>query len=61
MHGYHNAITHSPVAGLIAATIVALGARLIGRGRSALWFGLTLACCELHVLLDYFTFGRGIM
>ena len=61
MHGYHNAVTHTPAAALMAAAIVGLGVRLLRRGRPWFWFGLTLLCYAMHLFLDLFCFGRGMM
>lgn len=58
---YHNSQSHSLFVGLaVAAATVPLftmaGSRRVGR-----WFVLVLVCYELHIVLDYFTWGRGVM
>jgi membrane-bound metal-dependent hydrolase YbcI (DUF457 family) len=58
---YHNNMTHSMAFGLVVATVFALFAAPFQRGRTAVWFLAALLCCELHVLMDYFTIGRGVM
>lgn len=58
---YHNNLTNSMVFGLLVA--VGLGAVVWLRQRSGFgrWFATALICYELHVLMDFFTRGRGVM
>lgn len=58
---FHNNLTHSFVAGLIAA--LAIGGVVWLRNRSGFvrWFSLALISYQLHVLMDFFTRGRGVM
>ncbi len=58
---YHNNLTHSLFMGFAIAPVVALIAYLADRKRILLWLLLGLACYELHVLMDFFTVGRGVM
>jgi inner membrane protein len=57
---YHNQFSHSLFSGLAAALLAAGIARLAGSTRSAAWFWIALASYELHVLMDFFTLGRGV-
>lgn len=58
---FHNNWEHSLVAGLAAAAAIGGGVRLAsGRGFGR-WFGLALVCYSLHVIMDFFTIGRGVM
>ena len=61
MGRFHNNATHS----LFSTFLVALGigalAKKFRRGRFAFWFSLSLACYGLHVLMDRFSTGRGVM
>jgi inner membrane protein len=56
---YHNQLMGSPVFATVAALGVAAVARLLG-GSFGRWFALALVCYQLHVLMDYFTIGRGV-
>ena len=58
---YHNNGSHSLFVGLAVA--VAIGALVWWRKRSGFvyWFGLVLLCYQFHVILDFFTVGRGVM
>ncbi|MBU0677910.1 MAG: metal-dependent hydrolase [Verrucomicrobia bacterium] len=58
---YHNNLTHSIFIGLAAAAVLGALLSLTNRGALLKWFLLILLCYELHVLMDYFTYGRGIM
>lgn len=58
---FHNNATHSLFVGLLAAAIVGLLMSRVQAGRFAPWFFLTLLLFELHVVMDYFTIGRGVM
>jgi membrane-bound metal-dependent hydrolase YbcI (DUF457 family) len=61
MGRYHNNFMGSPLFGVLAALVVAGAIRLVTGARFGFWFGLTLICYELHVLMDYLTVGRGVM
>ncbi len=57
---YHNQFTHSLFVGVPAAAVVAVAARLARLKRAMLWFWVALLSYELHVVMDYFTVGRGV-
>ncbi len=58
---FHNQATHSLIIGLIIA--LGIGAVIWLRRRSGFlcWFIIALLCYELHVIMDFFTIGRGVM
>jgi hypothetical protein len=58
---FHNNVMSSLTFGVITA--VGIGSMVWLRQRSGfkLWFGITLLCYWLHVLMDFFTIGRGVM
>ncbi len=58
---YHNNMTHS--LGFIALVGVATWcvSRLLKRPRPLRWAALACGCMLLHVLMDLFTVGRGVM
>jgi inner membrane protein len=58
---YHNNLSHSLFVGLAVAVIVGGIAAASGRFRFGSGFALALVCFELHVVMDYFTVGRGVM
>ena len=58
---YHNNLTHSFSMGIAATLLIAAGAFVMDRKRVAQWAILALVCYELHVLMDFFTVGRGVM
>ncbi len=58
---YHNNLTHSFAMGLCAALVIAGVAALLDRKHVMAWMLIGLACYELHVLMDFFTLGRGVM
>jgi len=59
---FHNNITHSFAAGVAVALLVAGLAALPKReGTAVAWFVFVLAFYSLHVVMDYFTAGRGVM
>ncbi len=58
---YHNNLTHSFAMGLYASLVIAAGSYILDRKRVGTWTLLGLACYELHVLMDFFTVGRGVM
>lgn len=65
MEYFHNNASHSLLAGVLVAPLV--GAAIWGVGRLLelrwsyrLWTLTALLCYELHVVMDYFTYGRGV-
>ena len=58
---YHNNGSHSLFVGLAVALVI--GALAWSRKRSGFvyWFTLVLLCYQFHVILDFFTVGRGVM
>jgi len=58
---YHNNMTNSVVFGLAASTLLASAVWLFRREGFRDWFTLTLTCYMLHLAMDFFTHGRGLM
>jgi inner membrane protein len=58
---FHNNLTHSIVAGLIAALTIGIIVWLRNRSGFVRWFSLALISYQLHILMDFFTRGRGVM
>lgn len=58
---YHNNSTHSLAMALPAALAVGGLVWLRGRAGFTFWFTTALVCYQLHVIMDYFTLGRGVM
>jgi membrane-bound metal-dependent hydrolase YbcI (DUF457 family) len=58
---YHNNGSHSLLVGLALA--LTAGGLVWWRKQSGFvyWFGLVLLCYQFHVVLDFFTVGRGVM
>ena len=58
---FHNNLTHSLTFGLIVA--LAMGGAMLLKQHAGFmrWFLIVLICYELHVIMDYFTIGRGVM
>jgi membrane-bound metal-dependent hydrolase YbcI (DUF457 family) len=58
---YHNNGSHSLLIGLAVALVI--GALAWWRKRSGFvyWFSLVLLCYQFHIILDFFTVGRGVM
>jgi inner membrane protein len=58
---YHNNFTHSLIFGLLVAVI--LSGLLAWKQKSSfiLWFVIALISYEMHVVMDFFTIGRGVM
>ena len=61
LHRFHNHFTHSPIVGAVVA--LGLGGlwSLVGKARFRDGFLAALICYELHVVMDFFTVGRGVM
>lgn len=58
---YHNNGTHSLVVGLIVATVSAGIILWRFHYSFATWFIVALLAYEMHVFMDFFTIGRGVM
>jgi len=58
---YHNHFMSSALVGLIVAAAVGGFAALRSRAGGWVWFGVALFCYQLHIILDFFTNGRGVM
>ena len=60
MGRYHNQWTHSLIWGLgLTAILAALMYALQKKGFLA-WFTLFFSCYSIHIIMDYFTYGRGV-
>ena len=57
---YHNSGSHSLFVGLLVALGVGGLVQRRRRAGFAYWFFLTFFCYAGHILLDYFTWGRGV-
>jgi inner membrane protein len=57
---FHNQFMGSPAFGVLAATGVGIAGRLLGGAPFLGWFLLALVCYQAHVIMDYFTIGRGV-
>jgi inner membrane protein len=58
---FHNYFSHSFFFGFVMALAVGCLVWLKNRSDFTFWFGLTLVCYQLHVVMDFFTVGRGLM
>lgn len=58
---FHNNLTHSPIFGLLVALLIGSIVWLRQRTGFIHWFLLSLICYEFHVLMDFFTRGRGTL
>lgn len=58
---YHNSWEHSLPTGFALALLLGAAVFLLGVGEFWRWFLIVLLCYESHVLMDYFTVGRGVM
>jgi membrane-bound metal-dependent hydrolase YbcI (DUF457 family) len=57
---YHNQGSHSLITGLGVALVIAAAIRWRQKGSFRVWFFTALTAYESHVILDYFTYGRGV-
>lgn len=57
---FHNSWEHSLIVGLLLATVVGALVFLTRSPRAVRWFLVALLCFELHVLMDFLTWGRGV-
>lgn len=58
---YHNNFAGSPAFGLLVAGAIGAASWILARPHARSLFLLTLFCYQLHILMDYFTVGRGLM
>jgi hypothetical protein len=58
---FHNNITHSLFVGLGVALVAGGIAWLVQRSGFRQWFVIALLCYDLHIVMDFFTVGRGVM
>jgi inner membrane protein len=58
---FHNNLTHSFMAGILAALAIGGIVHLKNRAGFAHWFSMALISYQLHVLMDFFSRGRGVM
>jgi inner membrane protein len=58
---YHNNASHSLIVGLFVALIIGSVAWWRKRFGFVMWFSFALLCYEMHVIMDFFTVGRGVM
>jgi inner membrane protein len=58
---YHNNGTHSLFVGFAIAVVIAGFARWRWRTSFIYWFLLIFLCYQFHIILDFFTVGRGLM
>jgi inner membrane protein len=58
---FHNDWTHSLIVGLGVSVVVGSLALFKKSAVKKEWFLLTLLCYGLHVVMDFFTIGRGVM
>jgi membrane-bound metal-dependent hydrolase YbcI (DUF457 family) len=58
---FHNNLTHSLLVGAAVALLLAVALRAVRGNGFGFWFAIVLAAYELHVLMDWTTYGRGVM
>jgi membrane-bound metal-dependent hydrolase YbcI (DUF457 family) len=58
---YHNNLAGSPVFGALVALATGGIVAIFRRSAFKPVFSLTFVCYQLHVFMDYFTVGRGVM
>lgn len=58
---YHNNGSHSLFIGLAVAFVISGLVWWKKRSGVAYWFVVVLLCYQFHIILDFFTFGRGVM
>ncbi len=57
---FHNGPEHSLAVGLLVGPAVGLIAAWLGFGSFLSWAVLATVCYELHVVMDFLTWGRGV-
>ncbi|MFC1497786.1 metal-dependent hydrolase [Verrucomicrobiota bacterium] len=58
--GYHNNWSHSLIVCCFLAVLLSLLIGVVKRRNALQWFWLIILCCGMHVVMDYFTWGRGV-
>ncbi len=58
---FHNQFTHSVFSGVIVALSIGCVVWILRKKGFADWFWITLVAYEIHILMDFFTAGRGVM
>ena len=58
---FHNNVTHSLFVGAAVALVFGAVMRAVLGRDYWFWFGVALAAYELHVIMDWTTYGRGVM
>lgn len=58
---FHNSISHSLFFGFMVSLTISTMIWIWRRSNFIYWFILVIICYELHVVMDYFTVGRGVM
>jgi inner membrane protein len=58
---YHNSLSHSLFVGLVVAGLIGGLAWWIKRSGFIEWFAIAFLCYQFHIILDFFTVGRGVM
>lgn len=62
VHAFHNNLSHSFLFGLVSCLFLATAGHLAWpRLRLLPLWGFTFACYASHILIDFVTYGRGIM
>lgn len=61
MERFHNGISHSLFFGVLVAPLVGGLVWLVRRQHFKAWTVTAFLCYELHVVMDYFSIGRGVM
>lgn len=61
MEKFHNNLTHSLLIWILATCFIAPALKVVTGISIRLGFLFTLVLCHLHILIDYFTYGRGVM
>jgi inner membrane protein len=58
---YHNQGSHSLLVGLFVAILAGGMIRIVRKGSFREWFLVAWLAYESHIILDFFTWGRGVM
>lgn len=61
IQAFHNAAMSSLAAALIFSMLAAAACRVMERGKTFFAFAVAFLCYGLHLLMDFFTSGRGVM